>query len=220
MNHTYPQVRAIVFDFDGVVVNSEPLYEAAETALFQRYGIRIPDEDWKYFKGLSEEKLFTFTKERYSITAPISELKVQGLELLKAEFAKHLDYMPGFLDFLDVIDGQYQTGLVTSSSRTLLEWIFRHTPVRNHFSQMIAAEDILQQKPHPEPYLRMAELLQLPPAEMLVIEDSINGVRSAKGAGAFTIGFLTTLSRADLQEADQHCANFLELQNFLFSGRK
>ncbi len=209
------KIKAIVFDFDGVVVDSEPLYERAENRLLSDYGVQMHPEDWRKIKGLSEHAFFNFILERYGIPAEIEELKILGRQYLREVFARELGYMAGFVEFFGEIDGHYKIGLVTSSSGQLLQWIFTNTPIRNHFPNIVTEEDTTHGKPHPEPYLLMARRLEIDPAEMLVIEDSINGIRSALAAGARTIGFTSTLTKEDLIEAEYHAGSYEEIRNVL-----
>jgi len=211
------EIRAIVFDFDGVVVDSEPLYENAEARLFAEYGVTIPESDWRLLKGLSDRDFFTLCKERYGIREEVSILQKEGKRLLEEEFHHNLHYIDGFEDFLREIQPSFITGLVTSTKRTFLEWIFRNTPIRNHFKTMITAENVTRQKPQPEPYLKMAELMQIHPEEMIVLEDSINGVKSAMSAGALTIAFLSSFPQEAFEAADFFAATYTEVREIVLS---
>jgi len=210
-------IRAIVFDFDGVVVDSEPLYEQAEKKLFAKYHICPGEEIWKRIKGLSEKIFLILLRDEYGIEVSIEELQVYSRQYLREVFARDLKYVPGFVEFFERIKPHYRNGLVTSTSRDLLDWIFRHTAIRNDFQEIVTVDDTANGKPYPEPYLLIARRLGVQPDEMLVIEDSINGVQSARAAGAYTVGFTTTLTREDLSLAHLHANNYTELIKILTS---
>jgi HAD superfamily hydrolase (TIGR01509 family) len=210
-------VRAIVFDFDGVVVDSEPLYEKAEKKLFAKYHICPGEEIWKRIKGLSEKIFLILLRDEYGIDVSIEELQVYSRQYLREVFARDLRYVPGFVEFFKQIKPRYKNGLVTSTSWDLLDWIFRHTAIRNDFQEIVTVDDTTNGKPHPEPYLLIARRLGVQPGEMLVIEDSINGIESARAAGAFTIGFTTSLTKEDLSLANLHAKNYAELIKILAS---
>ena len=210
-----PRIRAIVFDFDGVVVDSEPLYEKAENRIFRQYEIQVPREDWKQFKGMSERDFLQLIRQKYGIPADVETLRQLGRSYLREVFAAELDYMPGFLAFYRKIKNTYSIGLVTSSARDIIEWVFQNTAVRNHFPFVLTGEDTRNSKPHPEPYLTMARRIGVEPQEMLVIEDSINGVLSASEAGARTIGFLSGMSTTDLAAAEFHAHDYGEVWQIL-----
>ncbi len=207
--------KAIVFDFDGVVVDSEPLYEETATELFSEYGITIPKNDWKIFKGVSEKKFFELAIEKYKIDEDIETLIKKDKAILKDFFTKKLDYMPGFLEFLNQIKNIFQIGLVTSSSRELLTWIYSNTKINDHFKYTITSSDIDKPKPDPEPFLAISKMLDISIREILVIEDSINGLKSAKAAGASTIGFLSSFSKTELKISNYFSESFEDVAKIL-----
>jgi HAD superfamily hydrolase (TIGR01509 family) len=211
------KIEAIIFDFDGVVVDSEPLYEVAEKRLFAEYGITVPDEDWKIFRGTSEMGFYRLIRDRYNIDASIDELRRKGRNFLLEAFAGGLHYFPGFEDFVKKIKDRYKTGLVTATSGEILDWIFRNTPIRNPFSNVITAEDVNNSKPHPEPFQKICRMMDVFPENTIVIEDSINGIRSALAAGAITIGFLSSFTANDLAAAHFTAGNYGEIENLVFS---
>lgn len=205
------KIEAIVFDFDGVIVDSEPLYEKAERELFAQYGIEIEIADLNDTKGLSEEMYWGLIRERYKVTAPMEEMIQKGRELLKNIFMAELGYVSGFLDFFAEIEPRIPTGLATSSSRDLLNWIFANTSVRNHFRYSVTADDVAYSKPHPEPYRKICQLIDTRPENTIVIEDSANGLRSAKAAGTITIGFAANGGTVDFTDADYTAADYQQV---------
>ncbi|PIS28825.1 MAG: hypothetical protein COT43_05595 [Candidatus Marinimicrobia bacterium CG08_land_8_20_14_0_20_45_22] len=217
MKFSGQKIRAIVFDFDGVVVDSEPLYERAEARLFAEYGVTIPTSDWRLFKGLSDCDFFTLCKEKYGIREELSVLQKKGKCLLKEEIRNNLRYIDGFEDFIQEIRSSFLIGLVTSTQRTFMNWIFQNTPIRNHFEMMITAENVSHQKPQPEPYLKMAELMQIRPEEMIVLEDSLNGVKSAMSSGAVTIAFLSSFPKEAFEAADYFAATYDDIREIILS---
>ncbi|MBU0712367.1 HAD family phosphatase [bacterium] len=205
-------IEAIVFDFDGVIVDSEPLYEKAEKELFASYGVDIKTEDLKDTKGLSEKAYLSIIRDRYKMTAPLEEMKLRGRAILKKYFAAELNYIPGFLEFFNIISTQVKTGLATSSTRNLMNWIFDNTQVRNHFRWSVTADDVLHTKPHPEPYRKICHLMDVKPENTMVIEDSANGLKSAIAAGAITIGFLSGSSQDDFPDTDYRASDYQQVE--------
>jgi len=208
-------IKAVIFDFDGVVINSEPLYMVAERRLFDQYGIKVPDEDWKYFKGTTENDFYQLIMAKYQINTDVHKLIEDGRRYIKEEFNKGVDYLPGFLDFWQSIDGRYRTGLVTSTSASFLEWVFRNTRVRNIFDLIITADDVYQAKPHPEPYLKAFESLRVQPEECVIIEDSMTGIQAAIASGAVTIGFRCDRNDRDMPKLHFYADNYTEIANIL-----
>ena len=208
-------ICAIIFDFDGVVADSEPLYESAEKRLFQHYGIRVPDEDWKDFKGVSPQAFFTTVQNRYNIPASVDTLRREGEACLLAEFKGRLGYVPGYEDFFTLIRPRFRVALVTSCARQVLDWIFTWTPIVNHFDVIITADDVPRHKPDPLPFSECCRRLNITPDEALVIEDSIHGVNAARAAGLRTIGFTRTLSPGDLAAADYLARDYTEIETLI-----
>lgn len=193
------KIKAIIFDFDGVVVNSEPLYQLAEQRLLAEYGIVVPAADWRLFKGTTEEAFYHIVRQRYGLSADFPSFRDRGRTLLREVFRQNdLDYMPGFLDFFQKHSHQFRMGLVTATPNEFMQWIFTHTRVQNLFTELLTSDDVTQPKPAPEPYLLMCQRLQVHPTEALVIEDSLCGLNAALAAGTVTVGYLSSLSLADL----------------------
>jgi len=209
------KIQAIVFDFDGVVADSEPLYRKAEEKFFAEHGVTIPSEDWKYFKGLSEEGFFKLASEKYGISAHSEALRSRSRVLFLEEIKHNLRYLPGFEEFFEDIKGKYRVGLVTSTPRLILEWIFSNTEIKNHFEYIITADDVKKRKPDPAPYLEICKKMNIKPEQVIVIEDSINGVNSAVKAGAITIGFTSSLSEEDLNAANFFAKSYDEIKKII-----
>lgn len=201
----------LLLDFDGIVVDSEPLYEKAMSGQFRRYGIRVNDADWLFFKGKDSKAVFTYLQEKYDSRINIDELHAAYKKDLLKEFRKHMRFIPGFLDFFNACKEQFQDILVTSTSREIMEWTFKNVPVKNIFSDMITANEVQNTKPHPEPYLKAAERIGIPIERCVVMEDSLNGIRSGKASGASVIALTTTFGPEILKEADLIVDNFAEL---------
>jgi len=87
---------AILFDLDGVTIDTEPLYTRSEIRLFGEYGIEIPEEDWSLFRGCSEETFFDLSIERYGITENRNVFIQKGRKYVRDEFKKHIPFVPGF----------------------------------------------------------------------------------------------------------------------------
>jgi len=199
--------EAVLFDFDGVVVNTEPLYERAERKLFEEYGINISEDEWKLFKGISENAFYNYIKRRFNIKDPVDVLKKKGRDYLKQEFLDHIDYVDGFLQFYNSIRKKYRTALVTSTSGSVLKWIFENTKIENMFDIIITSHDVRNTKPHPEPYIKACLKLSVKPDKVVAIEDTIVGIKSAISAGIDTIGLTTTFSRDEIKEVTRYIAN-------------
>ena len=208
-------IKAVLFDLDGVVIDSEPLYEQVEGQLLKQYGISIGHEHQEIFKGITETAFYDLLEKKYRPNWDRKQVVSQGRRLLLELFATELRFVPGFVSLIDRIEGRYLTGLVTSTPRQTFDEISRILPIKKYFEAIICADDILDGKPHPEPYLSMAKLLSVSPEETLVIEDSVHGIRSARDAGAVCVALATSFSRDQLREAHKVVESLDEIDDHL-----
>ncbi|MBW6458891.1 MAG: HAD family phosphatase [FCB group bacterium] len=201
----------LLLDFDGVVVDSEPLYEKAMRIQFEKYDIKVGAEDWLFFKGKDMKAVFTYLREKFDRALDIEKIERDYKADLLREFMENMRYIPGFLVFFNACKEEFRNALVTSTSREVMEWTFENVPVDNIFSMMITSNEVNNTKPHPEPYLLAAERLGIPIERSVVIEDSLNGIRAGKASGAGVIAITTTFSRDILHEADMIIDGYSEL---------
>lgn len=204
------KIKAIIFDFDGVVVNSEPYYEESIIDVFKENHINIPIKDWENFKGMADKEFFPLMVSMYNFQGDIDILKNNIYDRMKKKLIT-LNYIDGFKKFFDSIKNEFSIGLVTSTSRNHIEWLTENTQIEDLFELKVTATDVENTKPHPEPYETMAKLLEINPENIIVIEDSINGLISAQKAGMQTIALLTSFTRDKVDFADYIAENYLEL---------
>lgn len=196
--------RGILFDMDGVLIDSEPTHEKAIIALSRELGDELTDhETIQSFKGAPEKFMAKRLMEIYpEQTRTSPELIARKVELYAALFAEHVTLIPQAIDFLKASRAAGRLhGLTTSASRATQRLSFETFGFGQYFDTIITGEDITKGKPDPEPFLLTAEKLGLDPAECIVIEDSINGVRSGHAAGCTVIALTTTFPREALFEA-------------------
>ena len=178
---------AVIFDMDGVIIDTEPLYTKAEIRLFGEYGVTIPEEDWSLFRGCAEQEFFDLSMERYHINEDKDVFMAKGREYVRDEFKKNLSFMPGFQDLHHRVREHYKIGLVTASPRHNLDWLQTLIGLNDLFQHIISGDETAHNKPHPAPYLAMIALLNVKPESSVIIEDSFHGLRSALSAGCHVI---------------------------------
>ena len=178
---------AILFDLDGVTIDTEPLYTLSEIRLFKEYGVEIPREDWPLFRGCSEETFFDLSMARYGITENRDIFIQKGRKYVMEEFKKNIPFVPGFKDLISRVSKNYITGLVTASPIHFLDWIREKIGLDNYFQYIISGEEAEKNKPHPHPYLEMISRINVRPENTIIIEDSIMGLRSAVASGCHVI---------------------------------
>ena len=216
-----PPFAAIVFDMDGVVIDSEPIHDQSHRIIFGLHDLPVPAEAYPSFKGIPERKLF----ERVVSEFGSDEHDVDTLTVSKEEtflsLMPDMRPIPGALDFIRLAKSQTRLALTTSATSRYQRFAFDRFDLDRFFEVVVTAEDIHRHKPDPEPYQETAKRLGLAPEMCLVIEDSVNGVRSAQRAGCHVAGITTSFSAGELKEAGAHIVvdTFEELAERLGMGK-
>ena len=217
---TGASLRAILFDLDGVIIDSEHLHEESLRLAGRSFGFEVTAEEDALFRGSTEE-----AEIDYLLT------KHRSLELTRGQvMARKQELYDQMLDHLSLIDGVggfiehclqrgLLLGLATSAQLENQQRAFDRFGLTPYFRAVVTSKDVANSKPHPEPYVTAARRLGVAPPYCLVIEDSVNGVRSGKGAGCAVAAITTTFERADLVAAgaDVVVSSFVELQRWLDS---
>lgn len=200
-------IQAIVFDFDGVLADSEPLHLRAYQEVLQGLGIPLTRDDYyASYLGFDDAGVFSALGERYGLT-----LGQPRLDALIAEKGRVFDAIiestdvlyPGAAACIEALAGAFPLGIASGALRPEIEAILKGAGLRHHFRFIVASGDTPRSKPAPDPYLRAAELHGLPPSACLAIEDSHWGITSAKEAGMRCIGITTTYPAGQLTLADR-----------------
>ncbi len=211
-------IKTILFDLDGVVVDSEPLYQQAEEQLFAEYGINIPESDWQHFRGLSETSFYQLARKRYGIDAPLETLRTKGRRLVRKAFAEGLRFRSGFTDLQRQLRPDYRLGLVTSTPLELFDFMDARLRLRPLFDGLLTGGTTAHSKPHPEPYLVMLKQLATEPRQALVIEDSVHGLTSAWASGAWTIAITGSVPEEVMPRRHATIAHLSEITPGLIAG--
>lgn len=195
--------KGILFDMDGVLIDSEPTHQKSIVALTAELGSAIHDQAiLDSFKGTPEKAMARRLKEMYPNSLGTTEEIMERSISLFISFFPEVGLIHGAMEFLKsshLIGRKH--GLTTSASRSSQLLVFDTFGFGPFFDTVVTGDDIRHGKPHPDPYLLTAVRLGLAPGDCIVIEDSINGVRSGKAAGCRVIGLTTTFPREALDAA-------------------
>jgi HAD superfamily hydrolase (TIGR01509 family) len=180
-------LAAVLFDMDGLLVDTEPLWLETETEVMARLGAPWTKEDQKDLLGGSMEKTVSYILARATRPAPAGEIARWMMEgMLKRAAEGRIVVQPGARELLaEVAAARIPYALVTSSQREFMEAVLDGTGFR--FPVTVCGEDVTNTKPAPDPYLRAAKLLAATPGHCVALEDSPNGVASATAAGCQVI---------------------------------
>lgn len=186
------ELKAALFDLDGVVFDTEPQYTVFWGSQCRLYHPEHPGLE-NEIKGQTLDQIFgrwwagELERERAVVTERLNEFEAQ----------MSYQYIEGFQDFIaDLRSHQVKTAVVTSSNQPKMQSVFRARPeFKGLFDAILTSEDFMESKPSPDCYLRGADRFGASPEECVVFEDSFNGLRSGRSAGMFVVGLATTNSR-------------------------
>lgn len=183
-----PAPRAVVFDLDGLMFNTEDLYQLVGAELLRRRGHQFTQELLDQMMGRPSGVALQIMIDTHSLDATVADLVAETDELFPEILRTKLAPMPGLVELLTALEAHsVPKGIATSSRRSFVERVLGMFEYQPRFSPILTSEDITHGKPHPEIYLRAAERLGISPGEMLVLEDSQNGCRAAVAAGAIAV---------------------------------
>lgn len=204
--------EAVIFDMDGVLIDSEPLWQDAEIEVFNSIGIHMTREMCRTTMGKRVDEVVDHWHGIFGWEGP-SPAEVVGsiVARMEALLVERGELLPGVLGSLEYLRGRVAgIGLASSSWMRLIDTVLDTFDLRSHFDVVRSAASEPAGKPHPGVYLATASDLGVPPERCLAVEDSPNGVASAKAAGMFCVG-VPDGSHVDLGNADLIIGSLLEL---------
>lgn len=218
-------LKAIIFDFNGVILNDEPLHFQSMYDTVDSIGIRITrDEYWRLYLPLDDATCLDRICESRSYHLDKRE-RERLLGLKYARYRKLLEdqypLFPGAADFIRESAARYPVAIASGARRNEIEDTLRATGLLQFFMEIAAAEDFKIGKPHPESYLFALEKLnrafdgrngQVRPSECLVIEDTVDGVKGARAAGMSCLAVANTYPRENLTAANRVVSSLLEVK--------
>lgn len=176
-------LQAVIFDMDGVLVNSEPLWRKAMIEGFAHYGIVLSEDDCRKTQGTRFKEVVRYWLELNKSEQAPEAVEQAVLRLLIAALSREGESMPGIREILDYcLQKRIPCGLATSSARVLMNAVLDQLKLRRYFKAVVSAEGLPYGKPHPQVFLDCASAMGLTAQRILVIEDSVNGVVAAKAA--------------------------------------
>jgi beta-phosphoglucomutase family hydrolase len=198
-------LKAVIFDMDGVIIDSEPLHFSVDQDIMKSYGISIEREDLEPFVGTTNPEMWTKLKETYKLCASVNDiLSKQIREKINRLSSSGLAPIDGITALLEMLQGRgVRIGLASSSPRRFIEAVLDSFGISSYFTSVVSGEEVVHGKPAPDVFLRAAEELGVHPQQCLVIEDSMHGIQAAKSAGMICIGYINPNSgQLDLSKAD------------------
>ena len=185
-------LKAVIFDMDGVIIDSEPMHHKAYYDMFNEVGIEVSTEFYESFTGQSTINICKRLCDHFSL-----DQSPEALVAIKRKHYKHFFYSNSDLGLIDgvlnLIKDYHNNGLTlvlaSSAAMTSINQIFDRFDLSQYFVAKLSGGDLKQSKPHPEIFIKAAEASGYKKSECIVIEDSTNGIKAAYDAGIYCIGF-------------------------------
>lgn len=212
-------MKAVIFDMDGVLVDSQPYHFKADIDTMAEYGVIKDQKFYESFAGtLTADRMRTL-KEMFGLDAPVEEMTIKRenmiLDIMGKEDIKPVLGIPEFLR--SIKEKGLTTAVASSSDYKLINLILDRLKIAKYFDSVTSGSDVKRGKPSPDVFLLAAERIGIEPAECLVVEDSENGVKAAKAAGMKVLGYINpTSGKQDLSLADFITDDFKKISIDMF----
>ncbi len=205
-------IKAIIFDFDGVVVDSEPLHLKVFQQVLRDVGVSLSKEDYilKYL-AFDDKTFFTNSLSdfgKYESPQQVEQLINKKSRIFEALIEDSIKVFPGVREFLQNINGNYPVAIGSGALRSEIEIILNKLNMEKYFDFIVSADEVENCKPNPEVYLKVLDEFnsrndfQLMAEECLVFEDAVYGIQAAKSAGMKCVGISNSYNSDEIKDAD------------------
>lgn len=176
-------IAAVVFDMDGVLIDSEPIWEQVRHEYVDLKGGRWQPDSQRKMMGMATQEWAAYMSDDLGVAMPLDELATKVIDLMADRYAHHVPLLPGAVEAVQRCAGQWKLGLASSSPRSLIDLVLAKAGLLEYFSAILSTEEVGRGKPAPDVYLTVAQRLSVDPAHCTAVEDSTNGLLSAHAAG-------------------------------------
>jgi HAD superfamily hydrolase (TIGR01509 family) len=180
-------IDAVVFDLDGVIVDSEHVWDEARQQLAEERGGRWHEQASRDMMGMSSPEWSRYMHDVIGLRESPEEINAEVVRRLQAVYRKGVPLIPGAVEAVKRLAARWPLGLASSSNREVIDFVLEASGLARSFAATVSSEEVSRGKPAPDVYLAAARRLGVEPARCAAVEDSENGISSAKAAGMRTI---------------------------------
>jgi HAD superfamily hydrolase (TIGR01509 family) len=180
-------IEAVVFDLDGVLIDSEPVWERVRRGLVAERGGHWAPDAQRRLMGMSTPEWARYLSEDLGVGLPPDQVAAQVVDRMTASYRERIPFLPGAVEAVGQLAARWPLGLASSAPAALIETVLDAADLSSYFQVTMSTEQVPHGKPAPDIYLAVTTRLGVPPADCAAIEDSSNGLRSAAAAGLHVI---------------------------------
>jgi HAD superfamily hydrolase (TIGR01509 family) len=206
-------IKGVLFDMDGVLVDSEPFICKAAIMMFSELGVKVLPEDFYPFVGMGENRYIGGVAESHGVNVDIEQVKARTYEIYGMIVRNKLSALPGAYEFISKCRKKgFKLALATSADRVKMEINLKEIGLPPEtFHSIITGLDVENKKPFPDIYIKAARSIGLEPQECLIVEDAVSGIKAGKSAGCRCLAVTSSFNASALHEADWICESLLKV---------
>lgn len=206
-------IKGVLFDMDGVLVDSEAFMCKAAIKMFGELGLKVVPADFQPFVGMGENKYLGGVAEHYGVKIDIAKAKSRAYEIFEIIVKGNLAPLPGAHEFISECRKKgLKLALATSADPVKMNVNLKEIGLSAKvFDSIITGQDVVNKKPFPDIYIKAAKSIGLEPQECLVVEDAVSGIKAGKSAGCRCLAVTNSFEASELHEADWVCESLVKV---------
>lgn len=214
--------KGIIFDFDGTLVDSMPLWQEIDRIFLAERGIDVPQELGTMIAGFSFTETARYFKKTFALKESVEDIKAQWKTMSQSLYPLHVKLKPGCWEVLEVLRRTgFTMAIGSSNNKDVIEELLEREGLLSHFLSVKTSCDVGRGKPYPDLFLSLSREMQLDPGEICIVDDIIEGIRAGKRAGMKTVAVYDAgYGKRKLleKEADRYIISLYELPPWLGAG--
>jgi HAD superfamily hydrolase (TIGR01509 family) len=180
-------IEAVIFDMDGVLVESEEIWDEARRELALERGLAWPESAQREMMGMSSLEWSRYMHERIGLEEPPEQISIEVVRRIEELYEQHVPLLDGAVQAVERMAARFRLGLASSSNRPIIDLVLELAGLARHFEVTVSSEEVARGKPAPDVYLEALRRMAVAPERAAAIEDSTNGILSAHAAGVFVV---------------------------------